>query len=260
MSITVLPDQVEGSSLRVGAGGIEVDRMFLVQGITGPAHAKAYRATSAPGIPAYGDPHPSVPYAFVNAIVPTSKGGGTFYVRVGYASKSSSNDPKKTQITVGTTCQQETIVPLGTNGKPLTVSGPDPDDATKTKVVGGTVSVFLPHSSLTFIRTEPASPGEKSRLYSGKVNSGRWNCDANGKPGQWLCMGIIGVSDDGGETYVVTYDFVFKNTQPTTDWRGFIVYMDRDFGCPHKDASLANGGMKYVNSYLGINFNQLKLP
>lgn len=251
-------DVIEGSSVRLTADGYEADRVFLVDGVTGPAHAMEYLALTVPGLPQWGEPHPSIPDAFVNAIVPTSKGGGSFSIRVGYAPRKSSSDPAQTTIMVGTTCQQETVY-QDVNGVLLTVTGPDPDDADVTKTQAGTMSVFRPQTTLQFRRTEEESPGDKSILYSGKVNSTKWTVHPNSQPGQWLCMGIVGVSSDNGATYEVTYDFVFKDTVPTKDWRGVIVYMDTTTGRPAAGVSLSNGGIKYAAAYLGINFNLLGL-
>lgn len=69
------------------------------------------------------------------------------------------------------------------------------------------VAKQVPMHMRRFTRVEFADPSPKDEKYSGSVNSVLWQRWA---PGHWLCLGIKGVTNDGGATYNVVYDFLLN--------------------------------------------------
>lgn len=69
------------------------------------------------------------------------------------------------------------------------------------------VAIQLPRYGLRYIQREAVNPSNKAATYVGRVNSSTFL----GKPAKtWLCGPIRGRSDDGGMTYVVTYELYYN--------------------------------------------------
>lgn len=62
---TVTLDVLGGAPISRTTSGHNVTRMALVEGVTGAPHARPYNALNAPGLPAYGSAHPTVPGVFL---------------------------------------------------------------------------------------------------------------------------------------------------------------------------------------------------
>ena len=131
---------------------------------------------------------------------------------------------------------------------------------------GGTTPQFQPTTTLTASRVESVSPGQKSKTYVGKVNSGTWSLDPGCLAREWLCTGIDGSSNDRGSTWNVTYSFEYKprivDDDRLTGWDARVYYIDPDTGRPPSDCNSGDNkgeGYKVVQIYDEINFNALGL-
>jgi hypothetical protein len=102
-----------------------------------------------------------------------------------------------------------------------------------------------------FSRREGFSPAFKSRNFVGRTNSGTWGGDP---PGSWLCTRIEGVSDDGGQTFNVTYEFQYN----IDTWLATVVFIDPDTGRPPENL-IEGEGLKQVQVYPRVDFNLLNL-
>lgn len=106
------------------------------------------------------------------------------------------------------------------------------------------VDVQLPRFGFRVTRVEASRPDNAARRFVGKVNSTPF---AGQPAGEWLMGPIRGRSDDGGDTYRVTYD-LFYNPE---DWTSKLRWEDGDgrFYDP----------VVVVEMYNGENFNDLGL-
>lgn len=82
----------------------------------------------------------------------------------------------------------------------------DPPDGQPGDPITPEVAIQLPRYGLRITTRENGPPDQKAKTYVGRVNSGTYR----GSPARsWLCGPIRGRSDDGGATYVVTYDLFY---------------------------------------------------
>jgi len=143
------------------------------------------------------------------------------------------------------------------DGIPITLSYTYPVDYPlderkrgKTITQGGMVPKRINETVLTFSGREAASPLNKSIYYKGTVNNGGWvgMPDAEAR----TCTDITGKSNDGGETYEVTYVFEYRKD----GWDETAVFINPDDGKPPQD--LVDGvGIKPVINYTETEFNDM---
>lgn len=74
-------------------------------------------------------------------------------------------------------------------------------------------------AGLRFTRRETKNPLEKTLKFVGKVNADQFN---SGVPRTWLCTRIQSATEDGGETYIVSYEFQHKSD----GWQTRVYYTD----------------------------------
>jgi hypothetical protein len=118
------------------------------------------------------------------------------------------------------------------------------------KEQSGTVQKLVPSRYWKTKRTINYDPKYEIKTYPGKVNAPGWSIDPSAAARQWLCMNIASNSVDGGKTYDVTYEFLFKDP----DWDETLIYTDPDTGRPPVDAVPVK---KQI--YVEIDFNGLNL-
>lgn len=120
-----------------------------------------------------------------------------------------------------------------------------------TQKQGGTYMRLVPEASVSFRRTEFTSPLIKSTQYTGKINLTPFM----GLPAKrWMCMGINGVSDDGGLTWDVCYSFQAREDT----WDEKVFFINPDTGKPPEDL-IEGTGMKNPERYTPIEFEDLQL-
>ncbi len=151
-------------------------------------------------------------------------------------------------------------------GEPLGIENPVAEP-----IQGGMVDVPIPMTVLRFMRREPPVDQHgrgvafKSMLYTGKTNIepivdiGRFR-----EPSQahtWLCTRLGAVSDDGGLTFNVTYEFTFNPDR----WRATAVYIDPKTGQPGDNLhitdsnTMSGNGVKTFQVVGAENFHLLDL-
>lgn len=107
----------------------------------------------------------------------------------------------------------------------ITVTPGGPGHALVTCRQAGTVAIEIPTHTVVLTRDEPESPGAKSKAFLGTVNANPIFGDG---PRMWLCTRLGGFSDDGNQTFHVTYAF----TKNLDGWDATVIYVDGETGQP----------------------------
>ena len=216
----------------------------MVDGLEGvPEHQRLLAALAATDVPQRGQYHPIItdlPVDNVRAtLVPDSPDKANVRIRYAYPTGSDGfiNFPDETappQIEIvsavvpmttefcyvgqGNNTKQNQIVLV--HSTQLDVEGP-PD----LNYQVGEVEIQVPVEIVRYRRRERKSPHGKARLYVGTVNSRPVFADAEH---MWLCTKLGGPSDDGGQSYNVTYEF----QRNVDSWDKVVVFRDPDTGYP----------------------------
>lgn len=277
--IVAIPEGVnfhidEEASYTVDANGPHVVQTAYVWGLRGSPSARAFYATMAPGMPRRGQVHdviPFLPVSRVHAVLITGttdqakvtinydfpSGGSQYFI----------NTPGDTtatlpQLEILTTVQpartQFEIDPATGNKKQIVVSYILEDEATGTSTVveqGGSVEYMVPMETVRYMRREARDPQHKAREYVGTINVYSVFGDS---PHMWMCTRLDGVSDDGGATFNVTYEF----QRNIDSWDPVVVPTDPETGQPRvlSDDDVASGeAIKQVRIYDLADFWTLNL-
>ena len=242
---SVILDIVDGSSARNTYAGLEMDRIAKVAGLTGIGSQRLIEALQVTGMPALGDAHPTVSNMYVAERHPRAVKPAVVEVRLLYRSRKIV-DIHHVSIEVGTALKSVERN-RDKDGKDMTVTYNGTSQ-------GLTITDEVPVSTMVCQRTESRSPGYISRLYVNKVNSVVWNLDPSSAAREWKCQRIVGVSEDLGATYDVTYEFQHDIDKWVVE--GF--YIDPETGRPPSDAVTGNGKVTY-DLKDAIDFNKLNL-
>ena len=259
-----------GNMGRYGPDGWEnVTRIATVSGLTGSKDAMLLAALEAATMPAIGDAHPSYDEVYLDYMTPESVGTGVVTIRLDYSQRLEADTPQAAKVQVGASLSSASTN-VDYYGNPLLVAY-DHDDGKGEKVQTGTVEKLIPEITITATRIESSSPGLKAMQYVGKINSGVWSLDTAAEKASWLCTGIVGVTNDNGESWEVTYTFAYREIIWTGDevelnatgWFTQVAYDDPKTGRPPGDVldysgTAAQGVMTY-REYGIINFNGLNL-
>jgi hypothetical protein len=91
------------------------------------------------------------------------------------------------------------------------------------------VSVQKPFTVVTFTRHENADPqGSTNEGHLGKTNSASF---LGGLAGTWLFTGLTGTTNNGGQTFIVTYEFQSSEAL-VGGWETTLIYTDENTGLP----------------------------
>ena len=113
------------------------------------------------------------------------------------------------------------------------------------------VDGFIATPVYTATRTESESPFALSKLFVGRVNASTFL----GEPAEtWLCTAIEGVSEDGGVTWTVTYEFEYRSDT----WRAEVVFIDEKTNRPVSGLTVGVE-LKTYQVYPLANFGTLNL-
>ncbi len=236
---------IEGERFWVDKDGPHAIQVAAVKGLTGTLASRLRLATLAPGIPRYGQFHPVVAFLPVTLVEAAYASEGTSDIAIvtityGFATGGTqyfTNEPGDTtetlpQLEVLSTVQPATtqfeIDPATGLKKRITVSYIVEDivPGVSTPVTqGGSVEYPLSMETVRYMRREPHNPQAKSRQFKRHINSTGVFGDA---PHYWMCTRLDGVSDDGGATFNVTYEF---QRNPDT-WDPYIAPTDPKTGNP----------------------------
>lgn len=221
MAIDVVEDTASGGSLQESKDGFACTRRFIIHGIPDGVDP-SYTAMLEGKVPKRLDPHPSVPFIFCDSrnaqAVDGSKGiieVMCSYKRLTRASERGASGKSKPQIEIGSS-----VVTVSTNkdkeGAAMECTRRSNSDTTTNQPVLAQIQV--PQTTLRATRKEEKSPHRKSIDNVGKVNSAPI---FEGDERTWLCTRIEGRSDDGGESFIVTYEFQYN--PDTWDYRAYYI-------------------------------------
>ncbi len=259
MTIQVIKDTIE-STISSSADGVELVRYIKLLGYTsGSAEQKLYNVLKHSSIPKVGEFHAKIPFIRVTDVSVNPIDAGSFMVAVTYGTysfeKEAPSETSKGTKQIGSSTHQVTHQ-KNNQGKQLKVSLNIRDKKTgkterKEQIVE--VDMEFPTTVIQWSRREPKHPIAKSRFYTGSVNRiSVWGF----KPRTMLCLRIEGISDDGGKTYDVNYEFQYN--APT--WDVQLVYIDAEKDKPHEQVDTPSGnGLGIERIYPETDFRNLNL-
>jgi hypothetical protein len=242
-------DRVEGSSMRQAADGLEADRIAHVTGLSGSAPDRLKQALGARGLPAVGQPHPTIANLYVHALSAEPNGPDAAVVTIRYVSRGAQAGSLPL-VRIGSSLTQ-TTTDIDADGRRITVSYSPTGEESAERTQGMRVAIRSPQTTLQFTRSEQASPLAKARRFVGRINR---TAVFDSGPGTWLCTAITGQSIDGGTTFEVTYAF----QHDARSWQPTVSYIDPKTNRPPAD--LIDGvGSRTVRVYEEAEFKELGL-
>jgi len=251
----LVSDVVDGSSLSEDWVSAKTTRAFVVKGVnTGTPTERMIEAFTYTGIPITGDQHPAteLSHLYVANKRLENIDSQTFKILCDYAPLDATQLPpsetRPAQISVGgsVTSTQTNKDKDGTDIKL------EANSTLKLEEQSGLVTKQIPMVTIGFARHEPDAPDTKARDYVGKLNSASFlGIDSE----LVLCTRISGISNNGGESYQVQYEFQYN----PDGWEATVVRIDPNTGVPHKDVDSSASMTKTVDLYETINFNNLNL-
>lgn len=213
-------DIIEGSEVREGGEGYEATRIFVVEVAEGTAaSAKCYAALTASGIPARGEAHPTIPglVAEQRSATPLAgKARNKIIVKIGYRVLSATDiaDSGAAVMEVSATLSAETTS-RDSQGRLIytmqTLYELDADGSFKSAKTEYNLQQFelqVPTVVLTYKRKQTRNPARDALEFLGKVGDFRKTTNPYTAP--WLCTSIEGTTENGGQTYDASFQFMFK--------------------------------------------------
>jgi len=272
MTLEVREDLVKGSTSLSLSEGWTSTRIFFVSGIVGNPDSIGYEAIRSGAIPRVGMPHPTIPLILVDSISSKPEGANMVELTISYKARSGGgtepDEEAQTQMTVGGSVQnvQTNKHIVKNKGKKdseekIIVEYVYPDNLSPEgkpkgfvyKVVA-TINKQIPNLVVNFSRTESNNPLAKAVKHLGKLNSKPFLGD---KAGFWMCTNLGGPSNDGGETYQVSYEF----TRSEGGWNTDVAFADERTGKIPEDAGEKGNEKALINVITQemIDFNNLRL-
>lgn len=263
---------------------------YLVEDVTGAGARTLMEVLRAPGLPRRGDPFDGNDALFVRTLNVTNIEDCTtkWEVVVEYGWPETIGGPFDNPPDAEAVPMLEidsTVVIKRTNidvdGNLIRIEGyhasiydddglPIGSKAEAEPIQGGMVDVPVSLTVLRYSRREPPVDNRnrgvafKSMLYTGKTNIEPIDASGTGQwadPHTWLCTRLGAVSDDGGLTFNVTYEFTFNPDK----WRATAVYIDPKTGQPGDNLSIldthtmSGNGVKTFQVVGAANFRLLDL-
>lgn len=264
MTITVVAsDLIEHNRVSLSASGLEAIKGFYVTTTAGETPFQILQDASTPD---YGDAHPDTGgsgefppiYAVEFDLSPIERQSGQYLLIVTYrdpdpAERAPSTSADDAIMTIGST-----VVPVRTNydknGDPIIVTLSTLPAAEQDQIAE--VETQIPVMTLTYRRRESAHPATKTKANVGYVNSVALGSGFF-PVRTLLCTGIHGETQDGGTTYLVTYEFQYN---PDT-WDATSVYIDPNTDRPHVEVSLSSpvDGVSVDEVLPTVDFSSLNL-
>ena len=265
----VTPDLVRNARLERTSAGIKLFTSAVVENVRGGPTNLLWNAMNAAGIPRYGEMHGRlgipvnrlgvqlVEDSAVNARVEIDYGVDAVDAGLFDQNPDDPNAPPRLEVSSTLQSARTEFEYDSETGNPkpivITFNRPNPDtQASDILVQPASVEYMLPMSIVRFYRRERDDPIFKSRGFVGHVNS----TDVFGDgPRMWLITRLDGVTVDRGATWNVTYEF----QRHSLNWDADVYYEDKN-GRRHKDATVANGGIRLdVRALRQANFFDLRL-
>jgi hypothetical protein len=258
--MAVITDIIEGHSGRYTFDGWQLERIFVVSGVTGTGHARLENALNTSGVPELGDAHPTSTGSYLREAIPSADDSDTVRIRCIYATpgwESSRQELGTVEVNANLSQTETNVDRLGLD---ITTGYTYPADYAYSEKLrstyveqGGMLSKLVPDLSITKSQVEYLDPQPKAKEYVGTVNNGPWSLAPSDASGTWLCTGIVGRSNDGGTTWLVTYSFQYRGDT----WTSTAVFIDPHTGKPPAD--LGAMGVVDYELYDLKNFNNLGL-
>lgn len=227
-----------------------------VRGLVGADDRRMWSATFATGIPNLGAPDDVAEGAILGRISidqrTDSPSQAEAELEYGFFAEDEfindpGTEPELAQIEV-----ISTVVPVTTDydvfGRPMILQhefqsfddADQPLPPVRAPDQAGEVEYHLPNHVVVFRRREPDSPGatgrdgnfNKSKHYVGSINRDKVFGD---QKHMWMCTRLDGRSDDGGQSYMVTYEF----QRNEDSWNPVLVYRDPKTGAPVLDPKVS---------------------
>lgn len=243
-------------------------------------------------VPTRGDQHPSGEDMQADEIRAKAVSSTQAWVTVTYkklsAVEAEPDDSMPGLMTIGSTVMdQET--PFDVNGERMSAdyvsdNGGTPFWSVQSSIDGTvipkpTVAVLaktqIPNTIIRFARREQSEPSAKIKTYEGKINATpcQWG-QLNAAAGTLLCTRIEGNTNDGGNSYVVEYEFQYNQgvnpqTGQETGWAFFTSFylpngtiatpVDGSPGSIGPGESPGDAGLQQFDIYPTAEFNNLQL-
>jgi len=220
---TVHPDILSGTRGRKTAEGWELERVFVVEGVTGDGNAKVVNAVDEIDIP-IGAGHPAKSTAYLRSIIPERVDGDKVQLRYLYntVSRDPANpDGDQTNITYDSSVtQRETEKDINGNRIHLEYNydfdnvsdivlwfGDENNAPEGICTANEPVQIDAPQHTVNIVKRLLYSPAGFGEAYVGTVNASQWKT----YPARTLkCTNIRGVSTDDGLTFITTFSFQYN--------------------------------------------------
>lgn len=234
MAVTVVEDTIQGASLSETASEINVERRFIVSGVTGSRTERLDEAKENSKIPRMGDVHPDIPQARVYQKDVEPLDNENFAVTVGYRPYSAADAQvgELAQIEIGASLYS-VQANVDVDGEVMFVE--DPRDPAKKQ--GVMVDLQLPTKTIRATKRISYSPWTEADNWVGAINSNILNIGGITVSAKLaLCTGITGRSIDGGNIWEVTYEFQVARPGPEFDpWNPVVYATDEVTGKPYAE-------------------------
>lgn len=223
-------DIVGESSLVLTRDGYEKTREYRVYNLTGGTlSAREYEAMQY--VPSRKTPHESIPLINVDTVEAEALSGEIVRVRVVYRTPKGGNRPPEEgeapRVEVFGVLESS-VTNEDKDGNLIVV--PVPAGQTGEPLRGPQISIQLPRFGVRYTVRQAFAPDDLAAQYVGSVNSTTYK----GRPARtWLVGPIRGTSDDGGVTFVNTYELFYnKNT-----WKARLYWQDSEGKIPEQTAT-----------------------
>lgn len=293
MAVQIAIDIIDGDGARKTRTGSELDRIATVYGLTGTGNQRTMAAIEwleggsllAEGAIEINTPHPYKTTARLTDFAPVAITADAVKIRLVYKEfPFAANVIRVGAVTsqvitnFGNFVYQQAAgsheagyVEGATTDMSVTYTFPanyqgvnKQQYAGKTFTTGLEASKFAPERTISITRqidtaglvgiTGGQVVNDLARIYVGKTNETDWDVTPGDAPRTWICMGIEGISNDNGLTYIVTYTFQYRADK----WDVMVIYLDPNTSRPPSDLVTDTGKCKYAVQST-VDFNALGL-
>lgn len=206
----IIADIIERASVNETAEGVELVRVFSIEGLAGEPAARAARTLETPGLPRIGEPHPFVSSATVTDRAFEYIDPDNAIVAVTYRTPSRGAEAGAIQQVGGvailsidfsaTTFTERTSRDI--DGRPM-INVYQLLNSVTTEAVE--IDTFRPQLIVRIRHTRPALPKALAKRFIGTVNADAWGGDA---PETWLCTAFQTERDAG--QVVCTFEALYR--------------------------------------------------
>lgn len=215
----------DGTSLTLSVDGHSASVRAVVPAnlLTGDDLGRLMTALQQSGVPQFLSPSEGVPGMVVRSVTAAPFGPSVVIDATYGPPSAATNEPSEADegvIEVGSTLVTTTTM-RDAAGDPIVLAYTYSDGPYKGQKIQqyGEVEEEVPHATVRVTRREPNSPLAKSLAYTGAANATPWQGFA---ALTMMVTEIRGVSVDGGNTYDVTYELVYR----AEGWSKTVVYRD----------------------------------